>query len=80
MSDHSSIGSEVSKGLSAWGRAFWWMPMRLLSAWVGTPLVDAYAPVGLELAKHCRQPKNLKLWVTTRKCGWAGVRGARRPS
>ena len=25
----------------------------LLSAWGGTPIVDAHAPVGLELANHC---------------------------
>ena len=33
--------------------------MHLLSAWDGTPTVDAHAPVGLELANHCRQPKAL---------------------
>ena len=33
--------------------------MHLVSAWDGSPLVDAYAPNGLDLAKHCRQPKTL---------------------
>jgi hypothetical protein len=29
-----------------------------VSAWEGIPIrVDAYTPVGLELANHCRQPK-----------------------
>ena len=26
--------------------------MHLLSAWDGTPIVDAHAPVGLELGRH----------------------------
>ena len=31
-----------------------------VSAWEGIPIrVDAYTPVGLELANHCRQPKNI---------------------
>ena len=35
------------------------MPMHLLSAWDGTPIVDAHAPVGLELANQCMQPNTL---------------------
>ena len=42
--------------------------MHLLSAWDGTPKVDAHAPVGLELANYCRQPKTFKLWVKTHQC------------
>jgi len=57
VSDHSSIGSEVSEDLSAWGGTHLVDAHALLSAWDGTPLVDAYASFGLELAKHCRQPK-----------------------
>ena len=33
--------------------------MHLLSAWDGTPIVDAHASVGLELTNHYRQPKTL---------------------
>ena len=32
------------------GGYWWWMPMHVLSAWDGTPIVDAHAPVGIELA------------------------------
>ena len=33
--------------------------MHLLSVWDGTPIVDAHAPIGLEVANHCRQPEAL---------------------
>ena len=48
--------------------------------------MDAHAPVecvGWDMSSGCHTPvgptytlpaaKNLKLWVTTRQCGWAGV-------
>ena len=42
--------------------------MHLLSVSGGIPLVDAHAPVVLELANHCRQAKiygMFKLWEKT---------------
>ena len=42
--------------------------MHLLSVWDGTPVVDARAPVGVEPATHCRQPKTFKLWENTHQC------------
>ena len=62
------------------GGYLWVDALAPVIAWEGIPIrVDAHAPGGLELANHCRQPKNLNLWVTTRQCGWAGVGVARGP-
>jgi hypothetical protein len=42
------------------GGYLWVDALAPLSAWEGILIrVDAHTPVGLELANHCRQPKNL---------------------
>ena len=55
------------------GGNLWWMPMHLLSAWDETPIVDAHASIGLELANHYRQPKTLYCGKKYISAGMASV-------
>ena len=58
------------------GGYLWVDALAPVSAWEGIPIqVDAHAPVGLELANHCKQPKTF--WRKIHQCSWAGVGVAR---